>query len=104
MQALNLILLVIGWFIVGLALHGIDRFFDKRVRATGPKLAGPVPFWWVFVWCIPAGLIGALVSQWNEIATVEAQAAFVGIVIFAGLGVWCFRLRYGLRRRIGPEG
>ena len=104
MQALNLLLLMISWFVVGFVLLGIDRFVDKRVRATGTKVVGPVPFWWVFVWCVPAGLAGALVSEWNEVSTREAQVAFVAVVAFSGLGVWCFRLRYGLHRRGGSAG
>jgi len=93
--SLESLLMPVGWLVTGLALFLLDRFLDRRLYAGRPKVVGPIPFWWVFVWALALGwgygMVSAQGSPWPM---------WVKVVVLVGLllaAVVAFCFRFGLR-------
>ena len=90
------VLMPLGWLATGFALVHVDRFLDRHLSGSAPKVAGLMPFWWVFVWAAAGGAsLGLFLA---ETTTSPPRAVLVGLfVVLLVAAVAAFCLRFGLR-------
>lgn len=93
--SLESLLMPLGWVVSGLALFLLDRFLDHRLRGRRPKVAGPIPFWWVFVWALALGWGAGIVSAQGSTRPTWLNVLVLVVLLLAAVVAFCFR--FGLR-------
>lgn len=91
------LLLPVGWLLSGAVLFLVDRFLDRRLRGSRPKVIGPIPFWWTFVWALALGFGSAMVTIGGSPWPVWVQVVVFLVLVLAAVAAFCFR--FGLRLR-----
>ena len=93
--SLESLLMPVGWLVTGLVLFLLDRLLDRRLHGRCPKVVGPIPYWWIFMWASAAGWgYGMVSAQGSPWPTWVQVVVLVGLLLAAVLA-FCFR--FGLR-------
>lgn len=105
MAAWEAVLMPVAWAVTGLVLFYADRVVDARLDGSAPKRPGPVPFWWIFVWALPAGALAAVASG-NATIPVVAQVVMTAVLTIAAAVAfsWRFGVRPGRRASSRTQG
>lgn len=93
--ALESLFMPVGWLATGLALYYGDRLLDHHVQGRRPKIAGPIPFWWVFVWAMALGWGAGVASDRAGRWPAWVEVVVLACLTLAGCAAFC--LRFGLR-------